>query len=209
MTTHKHLFFLGAGAIAEAMIKGIVGAHVVSAEQIVVSNRRNGARLEELSGRYGVRVSRDRLAEIAEADAVVLAMKPFDVMQALREVRSALCSVTVVDEGLLDAVTGLSATGPAYFYYVVESLMRAGQELGLAEETCWELLVQTMYGAAKMLRETGKGPEELRRQVTSPNGTTMAGISVLEQGGFQDLLQRAVKRAAERAGEMGREVSGG
>ncbi len=276
MTNHKHLFFLGAGAIAEAMIKGIVGARVMPAEQIVVSNRRNGARLEELRGRYGVRVSQDRLAEIARADSVVLAMKPFDVMQALREVRaalserqlvvsvvagvatgaierqvegarvpvirampntssfvqesataisrgrwatisdvefvmtmfSALGSVTVVDEGLLDAVTGLSATGPAYFYYVVESLMRAGQDLGLAEEMCWELLVQTMYGAAKMLRETGKGPEELRRQVTSPNGTTMAGISVLEQGGFQDLLQRAVKRAAERAGEMGREVSG-
>ncbi|HYU74958.1 MAG TPA: pyrroline-5-carboxylate reductase, partial [Ktedonobacteraceae bacterium] len=243
MTNHKHLFFLGAGAIAEAMIKGIVGARVMPAEQIVVSNRRNGARLEELRGRYGVRVSQDRLAEIARADSVVLAMKPFDVMQALREVRaalserqlvvsvvagvatgaierqvegarvpvirampntssfvqesataisrgrwatisdvefvmtmfSALGSVTVVDEGLLDAVTGLSATGPAYFYYVVESLMRAGQDLGLAEEMCWELLVQTMYGAAKMLRETGKGPEELRRQVTSPNGTTMAG----------------------------------
>jgi len=276
MATEKRLFFLGAGSIAEAMIKGIVGARVVPAEQIVISNRRNGARLEELSRSYGVRVCGDKLAEVARAEVVVLAMKPFDVMQALQEVRGALSerqlvvsvvagvstgaiegqvegvrvpvirampntssfvqesatavsrgrwasvshvefvmtmfsaigSVTVVEERLLDAVTGLSGTGPAYFYYVVESLMRAGQDLGLPEETCWELLVQTMYGAAKMLRETGKGPEELRRQVTSPNGTTMAGISVLEQGGFPALVQRAVERATERAAEMGREVSG-
>src|SRR6266487_3856227 len=245
MATEKRLFFLGAGSIAEAMIKGIVGARVVPAEQIVVSNRKNGARLEELRRSYGVRVCGDKLAEVARAVVVGVATRAIEgqvegvrvpVIRAMPNTSSfvqesataisrgrwasvshvefvmtmfsAIGSVTVVEERLLDAVTGLSGTGPAYFYYVVESLMRAGQDLGLPEETCWELLVQTMYGAAKMLRETGKGPEELRRQVTSPNGTTMAGISVLEQGGFQDLLQRAVKRAAERAGEMGREVSG-
>ena len=85
--------------------------------------------------------------------------------------------------------------------------MKAGQAQGLPEETCRELLVQTMYGAAMMVRETGKTPEELRRQVSSPNGTTMAAMNVLEEGGFQELLQNAVEQATQRAGEMGREVS--
>src|SRR6266487_5459195 len=106
MATEKRLFFLGAGSIAEAMIKGIVGARVVPAEQIVVSNRKNGARLEELRRSYGVRVCGDKLAEVARAEVVVLAMKPFDVMQALQEVRGALSERQLVVSVVAGVFTG-------------------------------------------------------------------------------------------------------
>ena len=128
-------------------------------------------------------------------------------LEMAQKLFSAIGSVVVVDESLLDPVTGLSGTGPAYFYYVVEALMEAGFPYGLSEETCRALLLQTVEGTAKMLKETGKSPAELRRQVTSPNGTTIAAISVLEQGGAHDLFVRAVRRATERAAEIGREAS--
>src|SRR6266536_3391878 len=217
MATEKRLFFLGAGSIAEAMIKGIVGARVVPAEQIVVSNRKNGARLEELSRSYGVRVCGDKLAEVARAEVVVLAMKPFDVMQALQEVRGALSErqlvVSVVAGVATRAIEGqvegvrvpVIRAMPNTSSFVQESATAISR--GRWASVSHVEFVMTMFGAEKILGETGKGPEELRRQVTSPNGTTMAGISVLEQGGFPALVQRAVERATERAAEMGREVS--
>jgi pyrroline-5-carboxylate reductase len=100
-------------------------------------------------------------------------------------------------------VTALSGTGPAYFYYVVEALFNAGQSCGLPADTCRTLLVQTLYGAARMLQETHKDPAELRRQVTSLNGTTMAGIAVLDEGAGQQLFLRAVQAATQRAAELG------
>jgi pyrroline-5-carboxylate reductase len=124
-----------------------------------------------------------------------------------KQIFAAIGSVTEVEEQQLDAVTGLSGSGPAYIYYVIESLMQAGQQVGLSEETCRELLIQTLYGSARMLKVTGKNPQELRRQVTSPNGTTMAGLAVLEQGDLPDLLKRAVEQATRRATEMGEEIS--
>jgi pyrroline-5-carboxylate reductase len=108
-----------------------------------------------------------------------------------------------VDEVAMDAVTGLSGSGPAYIYYVAEALLAAGAAVGLPEETSRELLLQTLYGAARMLRETGKGPAELRRQVTSPNGTTMAGIAILDEREVHQAFLHAVERATARAREMG------
>lgn len=107
----------------------------------------------------------------------------------------------------MDAVTGLSGSGPAYFYYVFEALLEAGAACGLPADTARTLLLQTVYGAAKMLNETGKSPAELRRQVTSPNGTTMAGISILEAGNGKQLLINTVKRATQRSQELGREAN--
>ena len=112
----------------------------------------------------------------------------------------------VVNEEQMDAVTGLSGSGPAYFYYLVEALLEAAQQCGLPAETARTLLIQTIYGAARMLQESEQSPAELRRQVTSPNGTTMAGLAVLEQGGVYELLIQTVRRATERAAEMGAQV---
>ncbi len=267
---NQHIFYLGAGAMSEAMIKGLINAGLVAPEHMTVSNRKRAERLHELHETYGVRVSQDKLREVAEADIVVLAAKPFDLVNALREIAPALthhhlvisvaagiatetleecleeqvpvirampnasCFVqasataickgrwttsahvetaqqifsaigtsVMVEEALMDAVTGLSGSGPAYFYYVVEALLKGGQACGLPEETCRALLLQTIYGAAKMLLETGKEPQELRRQVTSPNGTTMAGVAILDQADVQQLFVQTVQRATARAAELG------
>jgi pyrroline-5-carboxylate reductase len=104
----------------------------------------------------------------------------------------------------MDAVTGLAGSGPAYIYYVVEALLAGGVAAGLDEQTCRELLLQTVFGAAKMLHDTGQSPAELRRQVTSPNGTTMAGIAALDEREVKEAFRSAVLRATARAGEMGR-----
>jgi pyrroline-5-carboxylate reductase len=126
-----------------------------------------------------------------------------EALEIARQLFAAIGTVVAVDEGAMDAVTGLSGSGPAYIYYVAEALLAAGEAVGLPEETSRELLIQTLYGAARMLRETGKGPGELRRQVTSPNGTTMAGIAALDDAEVAAALRRAVARATERAREMG------
>jgi pyrroline-5-carboxylate reductase len=273
LTSEDHVFFVGAGAMSEAMIKGWLSAHLLSAEQIIISNRHHYTRLEELADRYGVQVCRQRAVDIARASVVIFAVKPFDQAAALQEVApflassqliisvaagvstsiiertldrsipvirampntssavqasaTALCagrwatarhmeiahhlfsgigiSLTVHEEQM-DAVTGLSGTGPAYFYYVVETLLEAGQRCGLSEETTRSLLIQTLYGSAKMLQETGLAPDELRRQVTSPNGTTMAAMNVLEESGARQSFLRAVQSATRRATEMGKLV---
>lgn len=115
----------------------------------------------------------------------------------------AVGSAHPIEERLLDAVTGLSGSGPAYFYYMVESLAKAAIDVGLDEKTAKDLLAQTIYGAALMLRHTGETPEKLRSDVTSPGGTTMAGISVLEARDFQNAVRAAVQAAAKRATELG------
>jgi pyrroline-5-carboxylate reductase len=208
MLAEKHLFFLGAGAISEAMLRGILEAEVLPAQQITISNHKNSERLAQLSTIYGVHTSQQKSREIASADIIILATKPFDLRQALQEVRDAITpqhliisvvagasttaieaqlpdgvpvvrtmpntscfvqesataisrgkhatagqieqvkhifaaigTVTLVDEHLLDAVTGLSGSGPAYIYYVIESLMQAGRLAGLSEEICRDLLI--------------------------------------------------------------------
>ncbi len=120
-----------------------------------------------------------------------------------RRLFGAIGVVVLVAEEQMDAVTGLSGSGPAYVYLLVEALVEAGQEQGLEPSVARELAVRTVWGAAKMLVETGEEPEVLRRQVTSPGGTTMAGIGALEEGGFRRLLAEAVRRAAARSRELG------
>ncbi|MDI3328920.1 MAG: pyrroline-5-carboxylate reductase [Alicyclobacillaceae bacterium] len=268
------LGFLGAGSIAEAMIRGLLRAGVVGSDQILVANRNNGERLTRLADQYGVRrAARDEL--IRRSNVLILAMKPKDAAEALSEVRAQLsgeplvisvlagiptdwieerigrpvpvvrampntsCTVgesatalaagrhageshleiarvmfgavgrvVVVPEDRLDAVTGLSGSGPAFLYYIVEALTEAGKAAGLDEETAKVLVEQTLYGAAKMIRETGESPAELRRQVTSPGGTTMAGLEVLDRRDVAGAVREAVWRAAERAREMREEFTG-
>lgn len=276
MLTDKRLFFLGAGSMSEAILKGLLATATIPAERIAVCNRQHRARLHELRDNYGAVPSYDKRADIARATIIVLAVKPFDVAQALAEVRdvlrpdqllisvaagvatatiersllgpmpvvrampntssfvqesaTAICggrwatpetltlaqqlfaaigTVVTVEEEAMDAVTGLSGSGPAYFYYVAEALLAAGEAVGLPGATSRDLLIQTLYGAARMLRETGKDPGELRRQVTSPNGTTMAGIAALDDAAVAAALRQAVERATARAREIGADLSRG
>lgn len=113
-----------------------------------------------------------------------------------------LGETTFVDEGLMDAVTALSASGPAYLYVVIESLAEAGVKLGLPRTTSTLLAAQTMLGAARMVLESGSHPALLKDTVTTPAGCTVDGLLELEDGGLRVTLIKAVVRAAGRAGEL-------
>ncbi|MBD2869710.1 pyrroline-5-carboxylate reductase [Paenibacillus arenilitoris] len=112
----------------------------------------------------------------------------------------------VVDESLQEAVTGVSGSGPAYVYYFMEAMLEAASQLGLTRESAKELVVQTVLGAAEMVRTTGEEPAELRRKVTSPNGTTQAALEVMDEGLFAETVVKAARRSAERAGELGEAI---
>jgi pyrroline-5-carboxylate reductase len=117
--------------------------------------------------------------------------------------------VSVVDEPLLDVVTGVSGSGPAYVYYFMEAMIKAGVDGGLSAEEARRLTVQTVLGAARMVELTQENPAELRRKVTSPNGTTQAALETLDRHGFSEGIASAVARAAERAQELGDAIAPG
>ena len=108
----------------------------------------------------------------------------------------------VVAEKHMDAVTGLSASGPAYIYIIIEALAEAGVKVGLPRETATQLAAQTTFGAAKMVLETGYHPALLKDAVTTPAGCTIDGILELEEGGLRVTLIKAVMRATERARQL-------
>jgi pyrroline-5-carboxylate reductase len=113
-------------------------------------------------------------------------------------------AVAVRDESLLDAVTGLSGSGPAYVYLLAEGLIAGGIAAGLPAPLAARLALQTLSGAAAMLQETGETPEALRAMVTSPGGTTLAGLTELERRGFKEAVAAAVVTATRRSQELGR-----
>lgn len=111
-------------------------------------------------------------------------------------------AIWVDDEALMDAVTALSGSGPAYFFLFMEALQKAGCELGLPARTAHLLTLQTAFGAAKMALESTEDAATLRRRVTSPGGTTERAISVLQDGGFETLVSKALQSAAARSREL-------
>jgi pyrroline-5-carboxylate reductase len=102
----------------------------------------------------------------------------------------------------MDAVTALSGSGPAYVFLLAEAMQAAGAAQGLSEDTARALALQTIFGAARMLVESGEPAATLRQRVTSPNGTTQAAIETFEAGGFRELVGRAIARATERGREL-------
>jgi pyrroline-5-carboxylate reductase len=108
-----------------------------------------------------------------------------------------------VKESLLDAVTGLSGSGPAYAYLIIEALSDGGVAAGLPRDIATKLAAQTMLGAAKMVLETGSHPGALKDMVTSPGGTTIEGLHELEKGGLRGTLMKAVRAAAEKSKKLG------
>lgn len=118
-------------------------------------------------------------------------------------------TVWVEDESLLDAVTALSGSGPAYYFLLMELMERIGVDLGLERNASRVLVLQTALGAARMAKETGESPENLRKRVTSPGGTTQAALERLTAGDFEEILRQALTAARDRAVALGDELSGG
>ncbi|MCL5046035.1 MAG: pyrroline-5-carboxylate reductase [Actinobacteria bacterium] len=270
MIGDKTIGIIGAGSMSEALIRGLCNSGV-SPSRVIVTNRSNRDRLEDLSRRFGVGNTTDKAELVGAADVIVIAVKPKDVPDLLREMSSlprpgqviisvaagvqtafieerisrgtevirampntsclvkesataissgasagdlaeqvaravfaSVGKVVVVPEAMLDAVTGLSGSGPAYVYLMIEAMVEAGERMGLTRDVSRILAVQTVFGAAKMLKDTGESPEYLRRRVTSPGGTTMAGLEVLAEKGFPQAVIQAIWRATERSQELGR-----
>ncbi len=130
-----------------------------------------------------------------------LSLENLKVAQSIFE---SIGKVVVVDESLMDAVTGLSGSGPAYVYLVIEALIDGGVRVGLPRNVAHTLAVQTVLGAAKMVGETGEHPAVLKDRVTSPGGTTIAGLQQLEEGGLRATLIEAVEAATHRSSELGK-----
>lgn len=268
MAVDRSVALIGAGNMAEALLRGLLGTGTLVPHRCVVANKSNDERLGRLAAQWGVRTTRDKARLMREGDVVILAVKPHDVPEVLGEIAphveprhlvvsvaagvsldtierrlhgvpairtmpntstavnasaTALCigrwaggshlemaramfeavgRVVVVPEPLFDAVTGLSGSGPAYVYLLAEAMVEAGVRAGLDRDTALDLVSQTVLGAGKMLAETGQDPAALRARVTSPNGTTMAGVRALEDRGFPDAVCEAVGRAAERSREL-------
>jgi pyrroline-5-carboxylate reductase (EC 1.5.1.2) len=119
-----------------------------------------------------------------------------------RAIFSAVGRVVEVPERLMDAVTGLSGSGPAYMFMILDALVDAGLRVGLPRETAFLLSAQTMLGAAKMALESGEHPARLKNLVTTPAGTTIEGIFALEEGGLRCTLMKAVSAATRRSSEI-------
>lgn len=116
----------------------------------------------------------------------------------------AIGTVSVVDEEKMHIVTGISGSGPAYIYYLVEAMEKAAEQEGLDTETAKQLITQTIIGAGKMLKQSTEPVSILRENVTSPNGTTAAGIQTLNEYHFQDAVIECVKNATKRSKELGK-----
>ena len=120
------------------------------------------------------------------------------------EIFSSVGRALVVEEKMMDAITGLSGSGPAYAFIFIEALADGGVKMGLPRDVSLELSAQTVLGAARMVLELGKNPAELKDMVTSPAGTTIEGVQALESGAFRGTVMRAVEAATRRSQELGK-----
>ncbi|NWN83199.1 MAG: pyrroline-5-carboxylate reductase [Halomonas sp.] len=265
--------FIGAGNMAGAIIGGMIESGF-GADSITATSRHD-AGLAPLRERLGIHTTTDNVAAVAEADVVILAVKPqvmrqvcedlHDAIQARRplviSVAAGLSAETlerwlggdlplvrcmpntpslvgagasglyanarvdearrhlatelmeavglvewVDDESLLEAVTAVSGSAPAYFFLMFEAMEAAGVEQGLPADTARRLAMQTAFGAAKMAMASDESPAQLKRNVMSPGGTTERAIEHLEQAGLRTILAEAMNACATRAGEMATEL---
>ena len=126
-------------------------------------------------------------------------------MRKATAIFNAVGKAVVLDERYLDAVTGLSGSGPAYVFTFIEALIDAGLKTGLIRSVAETLAIQTVLGSVKLMLETKEHPAVLRSRVTSPGGTTIAGLHILEKNGFRGIVMDAVEAAARRSAELGRQ----
>jgi pyrroline-5-carboxylate reductase len=160
----------------------------------------------------GVHVIRSMPNTPATVDAGATAIAPGTFatevdLEVARKIFAAVGRVVTLDETLLDAVTGLSGSGPAYVMLMIEALADGGVKVGLHRDTALLLAAQTVYGSAKLLLDTGEHPGRLKDMVTSPGGTAIAGLHTLESGGLRRTLIDAVEAATNRSQQLGEQMA--
>lgn len=269
MLKDARIAIIGLGKIGGALASSLVRTRIVSRERLVGTTGHRDSALEAAK-RYGIRTLTDNVRAIADAQIIILAVKPQTMKRVLLEIRDAvrddqmiitlaaarttrfieehlqknipvvrampntpclvnagmtvLCPgryaskehielareifaavglVAVIDnEDLMDAVTALSGSGPAYAYIMIEALAEGGVKVGLPRSLSTMLAAQSLLGAAKMVLETGEHPAKLKDEVTTPAGVTIDGIMALEDGGIRVTLIKTVDRATEKAKEL-------
>ena len=125
-----------------------------------------------------------------------------EIKELLSTLFSAVGKIIFVKEELMDVVTGLSGSSPAFIYILIEAMSDAGVDGGLSRKDALDLAAQSVYGAAKMVLNTGENPSILKDKVTSPGGTTIAGLKILEQRGFRSAIQAAIEEATKRSSSL-------
>lgn len=192
-------------------------APVVGEQQPLVISIAAGIRCDSLAAWLGggdialVRTMPNTPALVQAGASVLFATPAVSELQRERAeslMRAVGITQWIDDEALMDAVTALSGSGPAYFFLVMEALEDAARQLGLPQETARLLTLQTAFGAARMALESSEPPGALRTRVTSPGGTTERALATLEDGGIRDLFQRALKAARDRSVELSKDLGG-
>ncbi len=193
----------------QVMAEALKGISAVSTKQLLISVAA-GVRISRIMDACGphtrvIRAMPNTPAMVGEG-MTALAIGPGvgeNAVACARRIFGSVGRVVPVDERLMDAVTGLSGSGPAYVFLAIEAMADGGVKMGLPRETAGLLAAQTVLGAARMVLETGQHPARLKDQVTSPGGTTIAGLHRLEQGGLRAVLIDAVEAATKRSQELG------
>lgn len=265
----EKIVFIGAGSMAESIIKGLLKNEILLPEQIWVTNHSDDIKLNKLKTNYSIRATRDHNELLQNATMIILAVKPKDVRESIGAIRnyltkeqliisiiagvsidffadhlpdkmpiirtmpntsaavgysataiakgsyttdehlikakelfSAIGTVTTVKEDELHTVTGISGSGPAYLYYLAEAMEEKAIEFGLHQGAARHLIIQTFLGAAEMMSRTEESPEKLRQQVTSPKGTTEAGIQALKDHHFKRAVHECISAAVHRSREL-------
>ncbi|WLD91945.1 pyrroline-5-carboxylate reductase [Alkalihalobacillus sp. AL-G] len=261
--------FIGAGSMAESIIKGLLNTQCVTTEQIQVTNRSNNQRLTCIAENYHVIVSRNFEKIVSDADVLILAMKPKDALEALLALRSyvttnhivlsvmagistnfiesvledqipvirampntsseigfsattvctgkystfenlknaiqlfeSIGSVFVVDEKQMDVTTAIAGSGPAYFYYIADAIQKAALIHGIGDHEARMLIADTLIGAGEMLKQSSTDLGQLRKKITSPGGTTAAGIQALMEGNVHHAFISCITAAVRRSQEL-------
>lgn len=166
-----------------------------------------GMKTSDITSKLGkevpvVRAMPNMGAAIAESITCVTSNEKAKVDEGIKSIFAGIGKVLEVDESFMDAVTAVSGSGPAYLFYLAEAMMEAGKDLGFGEVAIRELVVQTLYGAAVLLRGAKESPDELIKKVASKGGTTEAALTVFDESGMKDIIKNAIDGAKQRSSEL-------
>jgi len=266
----ENIGFIGAGNMAEALIKGLINSRLYSPDQLAASDNEQ-SKLKTKSENYGIRAYASNRDLVQASSIIVLSVKPQIIRVVLSEISdyltpghliisiaagitvsliqeivgkdkpiirvmpntpaliqrgisalakggtatpdhmnkagkifSAVGKTVIVDEGMMDAVTALSGSGPGFVFRIMECFVEAGETLGFDRETALLLIKQTFLGASHLADESDSALSKLREMVTSPGGTTAAGLASFDKNGLSEVIRSSLKAACDRSIELGK-----